>query len=110
MPSLVAERGAERSDLAFCDALRALMGDLEVSGVRQLAELTDGGLRSARVGYLVSGHRAPTVENIVLLAQALGVDPSYFREYREHLAVQAARDAVRVHGADVVLNKLDELN
>jgi transcriptional regulator with XRE-family HTH domain len=108
--SPVAERP---TDLPFADALRALMHDQRIS-VRDLAELTQqldgGGLKSARVGHLVSGYGTPTVDNMVLLAIVLGVDPSHFLEYREHQALEHARRLIAKHGADIVLDKLSELD
>ncbi len=98
---------AERTDLAFAAALRALMAERGVS-VRQLAALTP--LGSGRVGNLLTGYGSPTVENMVQIAEALGVDPAVFCEYREHLVTVKARRLTRLHGADAVLAKLDELD
>jgi len=103
LPSLV----ADTTDLEFAAALRGLMAARGVS-VRQLAQRLS--LGPARVGNLRSGYGSPTIGNIVEVAAALDVQPSFFREYREHLVVLQARRAARVHGADAVLDKLAELD
>ena len=87
---------AERTTLPFAVTLRELMDAR--------------GLGSARVGHLVAGSGHPTVENLILLAAALGVEPEVFAEYREHVVLERARRLVELHGADVVLDKLDELD
>jgi transcriptional regulator with XRE-family HTH domain len=103
---------ARRSNQAFPQALTALMKRSEVS-YRRLADLTkttDRPLSSAYLGHLGSGRSPATIENMQTVAQALGVEPEYFREYREHIAAQRARSLAARHGMDAVLAKLAELD
>ncbi len=62
------------------------------------------------IGHLARGERPPTVENMEVLAAAFSVDPTYFREYREHVAAQRARVLASRLGLDAVLDKLAELD
>lgn len=104
---------AQRTDVVFADALRALI-DRHGLSLRTLADLTpaiDGqGLRHSYIGHLARGVRFPTVANMELLARALGVEPEHFREYREHEVSELARSLAERHGAAVVLAKLAELD
>lgn len=104
---------AEHTQEAFAPALRKLIDHHGLS-LRTLADLTpaiDGkGLRHAYIGHLAKGAMFPTVANMELLAQALGVGPEYFREYREHRVEMEARRLAEIHGADTVLAKLAELD
>lgn len=106
------QSSAERTEQPFAAALRHLIERHGLS-LRTLAELTpaiDGkGLRHAYIGNLARGAQQPTPANMELLAHALGVDPSYFREYREHEVAAEARRLAEIHGAAVVLAKLAEL-
>jgi transcriptional regulator with XRE-family HTH domain len=98
---------------AFAPALRRLIDHHGLS-LRTLADLTpaiDGkGLRHAYIGNLATGRQLPTIGNIELLAQALGVEPDHFREYREHRVEAEAARLAEIHGADAVLAKLAELD
>lgn len=53
-------------------------------------------------------------DSMVALAQAAAkvaqISPTYFRDYREHLAAQRAKQAARNMGLDRVLAVLDELD
>jgi transcriptional regulator with XRE-family HTH domain len=69
----------------FGDALRALM-DARALSYRELSELTrrlDGrGMTHAHINMLANGHDKPSMRAMDLLAEACGVDPNYFAEYR----------------------------
>jgi transcriptional regulator with XRE-family HTH domain len=69
----------------FGDALRALM-DAQVLTYRELAEATrelDGrGMTHAHINMLANGHDRPSTRAMELIAQACGVQPDYFAEYR----------------------------
>ena len=69
----------------FGDALRALMGERELS-YRQLAEATrrvDGkGMTHAHINMLANGHDRPSMRAMELIAAACGVQADYFAEYR----------------------------
>jgi transcriptional regulator with XRE-family HTH domain len=73
------------SDQPFGDALRALMGARDLS-YRALAEVTrrlDGkGITYAHINMLANGHDKPSLRSMELIAQACGVEPDYFAEYR----------------------------
>ena len=73
------------SDEPFGDALRSLMSARRLT-YRQLAEVTrdlDGrGMTHAHINMLANGHDRPSTRAIELIAQACGVDPDYFAEYR----------------------------
>ena len=74
-----------RSDKPFGEALRELMG---ASGLtyRGLAQATRGlderGLTHAHINMLANGHDRPSMRAMQLIAQACGVTPDYFAEYR----------------------------
>jgi transcriptional regulator with XRE-family HTH domain len=69
----------------FGDALRALMKARGLT-YRRLAEDTralDGkGITHAHINMLANGHDKPSMRAMELIAQACGVPPSYFAEYR----------------------------
>jgi transcriptional regulator with XRE-family HTH domain len=73
------------SDQPFGDALRALMA-ARVLTYRALAEVTrrlDGkGITYAHINMLANGHDKPSLRSMELIAQACGVEPDYFAEYR----------------------------
>ena len=79
------------SDKPFGDALRALM---EARGLsyRALAEATreldDKGITHAHINMLANGHDKPSLRSMELIAQACGVAPRYFAEYRLALAMR----------------------
>lgn len=103
----------DRSDKPFHVALQALMKRHDVSyrGLSELTHAVDKPLSHAYLNHLGTGReKKPTVENMEAIAQALGVDATYFREYREHLAAQRARALAARHGLDAVLAKLGELD
>ncbi len=103
----------EPSSKPFPDALRTLMAEKKLS-FRKVADLTSaGGGRSLSHGYvnqLATKLAKPTIENMEQLAHALAVEPTYFREYREHVAAQRAAVLAAELGLDVVLEKLAELD
>ena len=73
------------SDEPFGDALRELMAARGLS-YRELAEATralDGrGMTHAHINMLANGHDRPSMRAMELIAQACGVAPDYFAEYR----------------------------
>ena len=75
----------------FGEALRALMDDRGLS-YRGLADATrrlDGrGMTHAHINMLAKGHDKPSMRAMELLAQACGVDPEYFAEYRLAVAMR----------------------
>jgi len=79
------------SDKPFGDALRALMNDHELT-YRELAQRTrqlDGrGMTHAHINMLANGHDRPSTRAMELIADACGVEPSYFAEYRLALAMR----------------------
>ncbi len=97
----------------FSVALRDLMDLFDIS-FRQLAKYTgdhrDKPYAVSRLQQLAAGAgNPPTPQAIEVIARSLGVDPRYFREYREHVARQAAVQAVRRGGLDAVLDALDSV-
>lgn len=102
----------EQTDAPFAQAFSELLAQLDLSR-RELARLTpsvDGrGLGHSYLSMLATGEKAPTPANIVLLAPLLGVQPSFFREYREAMVQAEVRRLVGVHGAAAVRAKLAEL-
>jgi len=75
----------ERSDEPFGEALRALMGERDLT-YRSLAEATrslDGkGMTHAHLNMLANGHDKPSMRAMDLIAQACEVEPEYFAQYR----------------------------
>jgi transcriptional regulator with XRE-family HTH domain len=73
------------SSQPFGQALRALM-DARSLTYRGLAESTRGldgkGITHAHINMLANGHDKPSMRAMELIAQACGVDPDYFAEYR----------------------------
>jgi transcriptional regulator with XRE-family HTH domain len=69
----------------FGDALRALMKSQDLT-YRRLADVTrelDGkGLTHAHINMLANGHDRPSIRAMELIAEACGVPPDYFAEYR----------------------------
>jgi len=79
--------------------------------IRALAELT--GYSPSNVAALEQTafqnqgrRRQPIEENIVRIAEALQVPPTYFLEYRELAAERAAREAMHELGLNAVLDAL----
>jgi transcriptional regulator with XRE-family HTH domain len=73
------------SSQPFGQALRTLM-DARSLTYRGLAEATRGldgkGITHAHINMLANGHDKPSMRAMELIAQACGVDPDYFAEYR----------------------------
>jgi transcriptional regulator with XRE-family HTH domain len=76
---------SQASSEQFGAALRALMKARGLT-YRRLAEDTralDGkGITHAHINMLANGHDKPSMRAMELIAQACGVPPSYFAEYR----------------------------
>ncbi len=79
------------SEKPFGEALRALMSERDLT-YRSLAEMTrqlDGkGMTHAHINMLANGHDKPSMRALELIAQACGVQPEYFAEYRLAAAVR----------------------
>jgi transcriptional regulator with XRE-family HTH domain len=73
------------SDRPFGDALRTLMDERDLT-YRALAEATrqlDGrGMTHAHINMLANGHDKPSMRAMELIAEACGVEPTYFAQYR----------------------------
>jgi transcriptional regulator with XRE-family HTH domain len=68
------------SEQAFGDTVETLMNDVGVT-YRELATRT--GLSAGYLNHLVHGNRpVPSNDVVKTLADALGVEPEHFREYR----------------------------
>jgi transcriptional regulator with XRE-family HTH domain len=73
------------SEHVFGDALRTLMDEqrLTFRGLAQATRGLDGkGVTHAHLNMLANGHDKPSMRAMELIAQACGVSPSYFAEYR----------------------------
>jgi transcriptional regulator with XRE-family HTH domain len=81
----------QHSDEPFGDTLRGLM-DARGLSYRKLAEETrrlDGrGMTHAHINMLANGRDKPSNRAMELIAQACGVDPEYFAEYRLAMAMR----------------------
>jgi transcriptional regulator with XRE-family HTH domain len=75
----------------FGEALRELM-DARGLTYRGLAEATREldrkGITHAYINMLANGHDKPSMRAMELIAQACGVDPEYFAEYRLAVAMR----------------------
>ena len=80
------------SNKRFGDALRQLMKADGLS-YRSLAaatrELDGKGVTHAHINMLANGHDKPSMRAMELIAEACGVEPSYFAEYRLAVAMKA---------------------
>ncbi|HLY48269.1 MAG TPA: helix-turn-helix transcriptional regulator [Solirubrobacteraceae bacterium] len=74
-----------QSNKPFGESLRLLMEENDFS-YRALAQRTrelDGrGMTHAHINMLAKGHDRPSMRAMELIAEACGVDPDYFAEYR----------------------------
>jgi transcriptional regulator with XRE-family HTH domain len=80
------------SDRPFGDALRTLMGErgMTYRSLAQAPRALDGkGMTHAHINMLANGHDRPSMRAMELLAQACGVEPDYFAEYRLATAMRA---------------------
>jgi transcriptional regulator with XRE-family HTH domain len=79
------------SNKPFGEALRGLMNDHGLT-YRELAQRTrelDGrGMTHAHINMLANGHDRPSTRAMELIADACGIEPSYFAEYRLALAMR----------------------
>jgi transcriptional regulator with XRE-family HTH domain len=79
------------SNKPFGNALRELMNDHGLT-YRELAQRTrqlDGkGMTHAHINMLANGHDRPSTRAMELVAEACGVEPDYFAEYRLALAMR----------------------
>ncbi len=79
------------SSQPFGEALRALMDarGLTYRGLAQaIREVDDKGLTHAHINMLANGHDKPSLRAMELIAQACGVKPEHFAEYRLALAMR----------------------
>ena len=92
----------------FGDALRALMGarGLTYRGLAEATRELDGkGITHAHINMLANGHDKPSMRAMELIADACGVGPRYFAEYRLAAAMR------ELDPAEVGLEKaLENLN
>jgi transcriptional regulator with XRE-family HTH domain len=76
---------ALQSEKKFGEALRALMGEHELTfrSLAQKTRLIDGkGMTHAHLNMLANGHDKPSMRAMELIAQVCEVQPEYFAEYR----------------------------
>jgi transcriptional regulator with XRE-family HTH domain len=105
----------KRTYINFSEALRQLMDEKGFSFPRFSKEI-DHKLSVAYVHNLASGKSRPTKDNIEVIAKGLGVDPSYFKEYREHLANEKIQknpemvDFILTNEATEISEELADLN
>jgi transcriptional regulator with XRE-family HTH domain len=82
---------SDLSNEPFGKALRALMDVRELS-YRGLADairaIDERGITHAHLNMLANGHDKPSLRAMELIAQACGVRPEYFAEYRLALAMR----------------------
>ncbi len=82
---------ASESNEPFGDALRKLMQERSLT-YRGLADATreidHKGLTHAYINMLANGHDKPSLRAMELIADACGVQPSYFAEYRLAVAMR----------------------
>jgi transcriptional regulator with XRE-family HTH domain len=82
---------SDTSDQPFGKALRGLMDERGLS-YRRLAEAIRGidarGITHAHLNMLANGHDKPSLRVMELIAQACGVAPEYFAEYRLAMAMR----------------------
>jgi transcriptional regulator with XRE-family HTH domain len=82
---------SDTSNQPFGKALRGLMDERGVS-YRALADVARGiddrGITHAHLNMLANGHDKPSLRVMELIAQACGVAPEYFAEYRLAMAMR----------------------
>src|SRR5437588_12572138 len=74
-----------QSNNPFGDSLRLLMEEqgLSYRGLAQKTRALDGkGMTHAHINMLAKGHDRPSMRAMELIAEACGVEPGYFAEYR----------------------------
>jgi hypothetical protein len=108
------------SELDLPHALTYLKEHLDLSW-RQIVEATkahDPAGKGYSLGYINrigTGDAVPVKPEYMLafcldIAESLGVDPMYFREYRELIAAEEAKRLTREVGLDAVLKALGKLH
>src|SRR5437588_10336164 len=81
-----------QSNNPFGDSLRLLMEEqgLSYRGLAQKTRALDGkGMTHAHINMLAKGHDRPSMRAMELIAEACGVEPDYFAEYRLASAMRA---------------------
>jgi len=79
------------SNQQFGKALRVLMDarGLSYRGLAEaIREIDEKGITHAHLNMLANGHDKPSLRAMELIAQACGVAPEYFAEYRLTLAMR----------------------
>jgi transcriptional regulator with XRE-family HTH domain len=74
-----------QSNRPFGESLRLLMeeNDFSYRGLAQRTRELDGrGMTHAHINMLAKGHDRPSMRAMELIAEACGVEPDYFAEYR----------------------------
>jgi len=109
----------------FHVALRKLIDGRDDLSLRKLGKLTEpfdnrppplgGGYGHSFLSNLQAGpdaHRgvSPTMENIEVIADALGIPRTTFLEYRQYLAAERVRELVETHGLGAVMTALDAVS
>lgn len=80
-----------------------------LSDATKILDATGSGLSRTYLSQVVTGQHVPTPARMELIAAALRVDPTYFKEYRQYVAAQRAKLLTAEIGLDEVLAALDEL-
>jgi transcriptional regulator with XRE-family HTH domain len=79
------------SERPFGEALRELMDarGLTYRGLSEAIRALDGkGITHAHINMLANGHDKPSMRAMELIAQACGVEPDHFAEYRLAVAMR----------------------
>lgn len=103
-----------RSKATFGRALRDVMEHKgisfpKLSAITKSVDETDKGLSQAYLSELAHDRQSPRPERVVLIARSLGVEPEYFREYREHVLSQRVQAISVEVDYDKVLAALEAL-
>ena len=98
------------SDQSFGKTLREIMERDEIS-YRSLrastAEHREKPLTISYIGMLIDESTSPTPQTIEVIAAGLGIEPTHFAEYRQHVAAEAAKAAESRVGLPSVLEALE---
>lgn len=72
----------------------ALAERVQETGLQQLDIAVRAGISEGSISLYLTGRRFPRPATMARLAIALGVEPEYFREYREWKAQKLVREAM----------------
>ena len=95
----------------FAVALKQIMDKehisyMSLSELTKTADHTQKGLSHGYLNNLVRGLKKPTIQNIELIATALRLPATHFREYREHLVATEAKLLAQKYGFDEIMERL----